>query len=748
LLNLYKDIGLSPIVSVDGYVYDRFGVNSSGQRCTTSDNSLKNEADCIVMYLSFVPKFLHTYQYFRALTSLLTNGDDLLMSLHDLVKEYYSADNIRAFSTQIGMSYHFEKEEVSSVGSLSFLGHDFQWTLLPNGIYLWLPVIDCNKMRSNLLIDNRERSAVMTVIRACAFRNETFACADCRLWFSDFILWLRKRLSHLNDNVEVQNAWHAYKTDHELWTLYSGISARILSGMPTGTRVADKSLPSSLKLRLESMTKKKSKAVIVVAKAKPKKKKVAKPKAAVIIKGKGAYTKVGGVAESLGNLFGKTAGTVAGGAGDFFSRILGLGAYNVRTNSLVNVQTGAPMMHSSNEEIRLRHREFLGNVIGSVAFTGQRFEINPGLSSTFPWMSTMARNYEQWQPMGLVVYYATSSGTEAGSVSLGSVIIATQYDPADGPFGSEIDMQDYTYSTNISPDQNGMHPVECDPKQNTLREFFVRDRSVMSGEDIRFYDLGVLNVYTVGQVEDGDTLGKIYLCHDIKLMRPKLASTSNLQSYICNPVADTQFGLMDILFNSGNGVPSTSPPYLNVGGPTVEFSAANNFNFTSPGLYYVHIYVVSSVADPGNVSITLGAGVTAGVPTYSSGSSSSGKFQNRVETVYVAHGYAVSDCSFQIQCANSTTGSFNLEICWVGNSPAYLPVLDSALALAQQRKPIPRVRPQVTDGLKEISKALNDMKMSMEPSDVSRGMCLPRCDYPDFEVIDGNFRSGRSLSKK
>lgn len=47
------------------------------------------------------------------------------------------------------------------------------------------------------------------------------------------------------------------------------------------------------------------------------------------------------------------------------------------------------------------HREYIQDLIGSQVFTGIADYINPGNAALFPWLSSLAQNFEQWRPRGM-----------------------------------------------------------------------------------------------------------------------------------------------------------------------------------------------------------------------------------------------------------------------------------------------------------------------------------------------------------
>lgn len=97
---------------------------------------------------------------------------------------------------------------------------------------------------------------------------------------------------------------------------------------------------------------------------------------------------------------------VGGKAGQALSSLVGFGAYDVKANTLVPVSDGQPIPHFGNLEAAtiVSHREFIGDITadGGTAFTNASYPINPGLASTFPWLSGVSRGYSQYRFLGLV----------------------------------------------------------------------------------------------------------------------------------------------------------------------------------------------------------------------------------------------------------------------------------------------------------------------------------------------------------
>lgn len=138
-----------------------------------------------------------------------------------------------------------------------------------------------------------------------------------------------------------------------------------------------------------------------------------------------------GVGHALGNVFG--IGKQVGNAASWLSRAFGFGDYSITSNSLMSNNIAQFRNHGT---IEFAHREFIGDLTSSVEFVNTAYPINPGNSTLFPWLSTIARNFEQYQMLGLIFEFKTMSATAVGTTNtgLGTVIMATDYDVLDSKY--------------------------------------------------------------------------------------------------------------------------------------------------------------------------------------------------------------------------------------------------------------------------------------------------------------------------
>lgn len=233
---------------------------------------------------------------------------------------------------------------------------------------------------------------------------------------------------------------------------------------------------------------------------------------------------------------GYAAGNASAGykAGANFSKFLGFGDYTVTENSLVKrASSGIPVMHSSNMSTVIRHREFLGDVISSAtakAFSIQQYPLNPGISTTFPWLSTVAQQYQEYSFRGVVFEFISTSGNALNSTNtaLGSVMMATQYRSTASAFTNKLALLNEYYSTDAKPSDDFVHAIECDPKENPFQIQYVRNQPLIAGEDEKMYDLGTFSIASVGLQGTSVNVGELWVSYEVELKKPQLSNFTGL----------------------------------------------------------------------------------------------------------------------------------------------------------------------------------------------------------------------------
>lgn len=310
-------------------------------------------------------------------------------------------------------------------------------------------------------------------------------------------------------------------------------------------------------------------------------------------------TRLGSALRTLGGMGGGALGTVFGmpssgasvgtGIGAALSRWLGSGDYSVSTNSLVTkASTGVPMMHRDGQTVTVRHKEYIGQIAGSTDFTVQRaLQINPGNSVAFPWLSGIARNFQEYKIKGMVYHYIPSSGTAVSSTNaaLGTVMIQTSYRANDAPPSSKAYLLNEYWASESVPSESFCHPIECDPKENPFNVQYIRTGTIPSNDSQLLYDLGVTYVATSGMQTTGNTVGDLWVTYEIELKKPIVESnvtspSPSLSAAFTAPTPTTNF-------------PST---YVSQGEITINSVSAKSITFNAglSGTYAYNIIVPAS----------------------------------------------------------------------------------------------------------------------------------------------------------
>jgi hypothetical protein len=216
------------------------------------------------------------------------------------------------------------------------------------------------------------------------------------------------------------------------------------------------------------------------------------------------------------------------GAG--LSRITGQGAYRVRRNRRGFGASGGPPAFGPIDHVtRIQHREFIQNLTGSTAFSGQGYNINPGLSGTFPWLSQIAQNYEKYRFNGLCFYFNPTSGTAVGSTNtaLGVVGGVTQYDPDEAELTTKQQAENYTGCVSGAPFKPKIFPVECKRRDNPIKQYFVREGALPSGDELKFHDVGKFQWFTAG-MQASNVVGELWVTYDVSFYIPRMPSGGNV----------------------------------------------------------------------------------------------------------------------------------------------------------------------------------------------------------------------------
>lgn len=269
----------------------------------------------------------------------------------------------------------------------------------------------------------------------------------------------------------------------------------------------------------------------------------------------------------------------------------GKGDYTLKSNSLVDaggsISSGVKIQPAGPRETRIIYREYIGDVVSDSAggFKLGSYLINPGNADLFPWLSTVARCYEQWTPNGIMFEFKSTSSEYVSSQALGSVIMATDYDTYDTLYANKVEMLNSAYSNEAKPSQHILHGIECDPRDTPNMIMYCDHGDIPSGADQRDYYLGRFQIATQGGPASAVTLGSLYVHYDITFRKesvPKLLSMAYFAKFSFTPTTAGLISPFGIAAQTQGSYGEWSVTY-----PTNQFTI--NPPFSIQARYYVFI---------------------------------------------------------------------------------------------------------------------------------------------------------------
>lgn len=229
-------------------------------------------------------------------------------------------------------------------------------------------------------------------------------------------------------------------------------------------------------------------------------------------------------------------GLVPGGSsfgrelGRRLSKLIGSGDYETNTsvNELIHPPGGlaSATFGEDANTIRIRRREFLTDVLApstAGTFKVYAYPINAGMRTTFPFLSQMAANYQEYCFDGLVFEFISSASPYVSASSLGTVIASMNYNSSEPDFPNKYTMENSSFAISTRVDKNLMYGVECAKGSNPQNCYYVRDgNSVLP---LTTTDLGKFQIAlaTATTVPANAVLGELWVTYDVVMKRPVLS---------------------------------------------------------------------------------------------------------------------------------------------------------------------------------------------------------------------------------
>nr|UJQ92942.1 MAG: putative capsid protein [Narnaviridae sp.] len=178
--------------------------------------------------------------------------------------------------------------------------------------------------------------------------------------------------------------------------------------------------------------------------------------------------------------------------------------------------SGKPNIRTNQRSCRVQHCELLvDEVQGAITFTRRRtLWVNPGLPSTFDWLSKQAQNWEQYRIHSLTLEWIPSVGADTP----GDIVFTPSYDNTDRvPQNLRDAMNDYT-SRIVPIWRRTQFGLDMPAMTTTGSRKFIRDGNIAG--DMNLYDMCKLTISTVGQATNNEIMGRVLVHYDVEFFVP------------------------------------------------------------------------------------------------------------------------------------------------------------------------------------------------------------------------------------
>jgi len=278
-------------------------------------------------------------------------------------------------------------------------------------------------------------------------------------------------------------------------------------------------------------------------------------------------------ADKIGRWLGSGIGSIFG-SGDY-EMVGGTPGYNVLAGH-------PPQFSSSRATNIVCHREYLGDIAGTTNFAITEYALNPGMQQTFPWLSSVAANYQQYRIHGMVFEFKSLITDYVTSGAPGVVVMSTNYNSDQVAYGSRQEMENSEFAVSTKPTVNLLHMIECDAAQTIDPIKYVRTGSVPDGQDLRLYDQGKFQFATQGNPTQD--LGELWVTYCVEFYKPILVPDYVNQGLAVYHAAISNTSPLGIIYNPihGNISATVTNYYIEMTGLVVgRIYEANIYWYTS-----------------------------------------------------------------------------------------------------------------------------------------------------------------------
>lgn len=471
--NYYRNLVNSVIITADGNVVQKTTGNPSGSVNTIVDNTLGLYWLLAYAWYILAEEDLRTYEEFEESVIKALQGDDNTWTVDEETNKFYNAKTVSAVFSSVGVTTTSPSYEPRRLEEVEFLSSSFSKKINGMCIYDLCP----EKLVESLKWTCHPGDATMTLIRVLAIMRITWPDKEMRTLCRKLAKYIIEKYdSVLQNDKNWKNAKAQFLPDEEFLMFYCGGKTASPIKMNMNTLMEEEEI--RLQVVVAQAAKKKQKKQ---RKRKQKKKKEKKAK------------------RSRKNK--KKSGKIPSEKRVVIDAPLSVGVMRQMSKPRIGGQ----------RSVVISHREFIQDVSGTTNFTALSFSINPGLNSTFPWLSQLAAHFEQYKFESIKFEYEAAQS----STKIGTVIITTDYDAADLAPVNKSQAMNYSGAMRGQPWFSFCHELD----KNSMKAYdkrYVRINTLPANQDIKTFDVGTVYICTEGQ-DNTDRIGELYVEYSVRL---------------------------------------------------------------------------------------------------------------------------------------------------------------------------------------------------------------------------------------
>jgi len=554
--NYYRNLVNSLVITPEGILVMKLGGNPSGSVNTINDNTLILYALLAYAWIMNCPEE-PSYLEFELNTAKILVGDDNTWTVSEWAHDFYNAHTVISTWNDIGIITTTDSMEPRPAEDLDFLSAH---TIFYLGRAI--PVYCRGKLMTSLLYsETQKQSPAFTLLRAAALLQIGWSDTQFRKFAREFIEWLLEHFDEIcSEDVDWIQAKSGILTDERLCKLFLGDEVLLYpqsvdfpqfwtpwygekicccelgkdiictvdhtkpylyncvkSGSIRKMTKPDKNEMSSN--RTQKSRPRRGGGAKATRQQQPKKQ---RPKQIAL--DPFGYPKLS-----------KRQGKQMMKQHNVQSRLIGpIRPGMARTRSALTGKGSTRNMTTNRQQMIVEEDELIGGVTVANApnFNPVQFPVNIGQAGTFPWASTLAKNFEKYQFEYLEFYYKREVSEFATDGTIGKIIFSFDTDAADGAPTTKQQVEATEPHVDCMPSENMRLVIPARMLKRLNDAHFIRTGGLPGGTDIKTYDVGNFYASTQGIAHNVE-VGELHVRYRVRLMIPilqaALAAPTNIQ---------------------------------------------------------------------------------------------------------------------------------------------------------------------------------------------------------------------------